>query len=157
MRSQLFLLLGLWVSRASCSERARANTSDPAAETARARAEVGEGDAGRPRPRRIGARHVLVMHRESERAPESITRSRAEAQARADEVLRRARAGGDFAQLAGEFSDEPGAQARGGALGMFGRGQMVPAFEEAAFALEVNEISAVVETSFGFHVIQRTE
>ena len=75
----------------------------------------------------------------------------------AKEVLRRARAGEDFARLAIEFSDEPGAGGRGGSLGRFGHGQMVPAFEAAAFKLAVGEISDIVESGFGYHVIQRTE
>jgi hypothetical protein len=106
---------------------------------------------------RIGARHVLVMYMGSSRAPESIVRTRDQARALAEDVLTRARAGADFARLAVESSDEPGAAGRGGSLGRFGRGQMVPAFEEAAFRLKVSEISDVVETPFGFHIIQRTE
>jgi parvulin-like peptidyl-prolyl isomerase len=90
----------------------------------------------------------LVMHRNSMRVPADITRTRDEA---------RARAGEDFAALAREYSDESGAGARGGSLERFGRGMMVPEFERAAFALEVGQISDVVETPFGFHVIQRTE
>jgi hypothetical protein len=106
---------------------------------------------------RIGARHVLVMYMGSSRAPESIVRTRDQAHALAEDVLKRARAGEDFARIAVESSDEPGAAGRGGSLGRFGRGQMVPAFEEAAFKLKVGEISDVVETPFGFHIIQRTE
>ena len=59
--------------------------------------------------------------------------------------------------FANEYSDEPNAGARGGSLGRFGRGQMVGAFEVAAFKLKVGEISDIVETPFGFHIIQRTE
>lgn len=108
-------------------------------------------------PTRIGARHVLVMYMGSERAPASVVRTREQAMALATEVLRRARAGEDVARLAVEYSDEPGAGGRGGSLGRFGKGQMVPAFEAAAFKLKVGEVSEVVETPFGFHVIQRTE
>lgn len=108
-------------------------------------------------PKRIGARHVLIQWMGSERAPASVVRSREQAYAVAQQVLKRAKAGDDFARLAIEFSDEPGAGGRGGSLGRFGRGQMVGAFEAAAFKLEVGQISDIVESPFGFHIIQRTE
>ena len=108
-------------------------------------------------PATIVASHVLVMHRRSERVPPNVTRTPEEARARAAEVLRRARTGQDFAALAREFSDEPGAASSGGSLGTFGHGSMVPPFERAAFALAVGQISDVVETPFGFHVIKRTQ
>ena len=63
--------------------------------------------------------------------------------------------GGEFAALAKEHSDCPSG-GRGGDLGEFGKGMMVPSFEEAAYALEVGEMSDAVETDFGYHLIQRT-
>jgi hypothetical protein len=77
------------------------------------------------------------------------------ARQKAEDVLKRARAGEDFDKLAKENSDEPGAKESGGDLGWFGRGRMVKAFEDAVFALKDNEISDIVESQFGFHIIQR--
>lgn len=106
-------------------------------------------------PGRIAARHVLVQYQGSQRAGASITRTKEEAAARAADVAARARRpGADFAALAREFSDGPSGP-RGGDLGEFGRGQMVGPFEEAAFGLAVDAVSDVVETPFGYHVIQR--
>ena len=63
--------------------------------------------------------------------------------------------GADFAKLAAEHSQCPSGQ-KGGELGTFGRGQMVGPFEEAAFGMQVGQTSGVVETPFGYHIIQRT-
>ena len=83
--------------------------------------------------------------------------TKVEAEARSQEALKRAKAGEDFEKLVTEFSDEPGAAERGGSLGRFQRGMMVKAFENAVFKLAPGEISDMVETQFGYHVIQRTE
>jgi parvulin-like peptidyl-prolyl isomerase len=76
---------------------------------------------------------------------------------KAEEVLKRVRAGEDFSKLAKEFSTDPGSKEKGGDLGWFGAGQMVPAFEKAAFALKPGEISEIVETNFGYHIIKVDE
>ncbi len=107
-------------------------------------------------PSSIAARHVLISFAGARGATEETTRTRAEALQLATEVAELARTDpNDWEALAGEYSDDPGGN--GGDLGNFGRGQMVPAFERAAFALRIGEISDPVESPFGFHVIQRYE
>ena len=108
-------------------------------------------------PKEIGARHILVMHVKSKSKPERIRRTREEAKARAEECLRKIRGGASFEDMVKEYSDEPGAADRAGDLGVFDRNQMVKGFADAAFSLKVGEVSEVVETPFGFHVIKRTE
>ena len=70
------------------------------------------------------------------------------------DLLKKLEQGSTFEELAQKFSKCP-SKARGGDLGEFGRGRMVPSFEEAAFALQVNEVSGPVRTQFGYHLIQR--
>ena len=109
------------------------------------------------RPTKISARHVLIQWMGCQSTSASVVRTREQARVLAIDVLRRAKAGEDFARLVVDFSDEPNAGARGGSLGRFGHGAMVKEFEDAAFALEPGEISGIVESPFGFHIIQRTE
>ena len=107
-------------------------------------------------PAKIAARHILIAFVGSQRAAPTVKRTKDEARVLALKIAGEARAGHDWEALWKENSDEPGAQL-GGDLGTFGRGQMVPPFERAAFELGVGEISDVVESPFGFHVIQRTK
>jgi NIMA-interacting peptidyl-prolyl cis-trans isomerase 1 len=93
----------------------------------------------------------------SDRAGKSVLRTREQALVLAQEVLKRAQGGEDLGRLANEYSDEPNAGSRGGSLGRFTRGQMVAQFDAVAFKLRLGQISGIVETPFGFHIIQRTE
>lgn len=79
-----------------------------------------------------------------------------EAKAKAEDVLKQVQSGGDFAELAKKYSQDSSA-ANGGDLGFFGKGQMVPEFETAAFALQVGQTSAIVKTKYGYHIIKVTE
>jgi peptidyl-prolyl cis-trans isomerase NIMA-interacting 1 len=138
---------------------AEAPKEPPTAAPAQATTRVAQAAqaADEPPPKEVAARHVLVQFVGSERAPPSVVRTREQAEALAEKVLAKARRGESFTRLATEYSDEPNAAGRGGALGKFTRGKMAPAFEDAAFRLKVGQISEVVETPFGFHVILRTE
>lgn len=105
---------------------------------------------------RIAARHILVSWEGALRA-NGVRRSRAEARTLAEELRRRLVAGEDFATLARTYSDDPATGKRGGALGAFGHGVMQREFEDAAFALSPGTLSDLVETPFGFHLIERQE
>lgn len=100
----------------------------------------------------VRARHILL--RTGEGATDS---ERDSVRALAEELHDRIQAGESFEQLASEYSEDPGSAAGGGDLGFFRRGTMVPPFEEAAFALQPGELSDVVQTDFGLHLIQVDE
>lgn len=102
-------------------------------------------------PEQVHARHILMTT-----GAEATSDAKAAALAKAAAARKRAVAGEDFAALATEMSEGPSAP-QGGDLGFFGRQQMVAPFADAAFALEVGQISEVVETQFGYHVIKVEE
>jgi NIMA-interacting peptidyl-prolyl cis-trans isomerase 1 len=135
-----------------------APTSAPtAAEPAPSSGALAGAPSASAKPKKIAARHVLIQWMGCQNAASSVVRTRDQARAVAQDVLRRVKGGEDFPRVVVEFSDEPNAGARGGSLGRFGHGAMVKEFEEAAFALKPGEVSGIVESPFGFHVIQRTE
>jgi len=110
-----------------------------------------------PVPDKIIAQHVLVAYKGAKRAPKGVTRSRADAKARASEALAKVRAGTSFEDVVKDYSDDAGSLDRMGSVGKFARDAMDPAFSAAAFALKVGEVSEPVETPFGFHLIKRTQ
>ena len=99
-------------------------------------------------PETVHASHVLIKV-----DPNADSATKKKARQEIDAVLKQARAGVDFAKLAQQHSQDPNA-AQGGDLGYFSRDRMVPAFAEAAFALKPGQISGVVQTQFGYHVIK---
>jgi peptidyl-prolyl cis-trans isomerase C len=101
------------------------------------------------RPEQVRASHILLRAGQEE-TPDVRARKRA----RADSVMAVLRRGTDFAVVARQVSEDPGSAAQGGDLNYFGRGQMVPQFEAAAFSLAVGAVSGVVETPFGYHIIK---
>jgi peptidyl-prolyl cis-trans isomerase SurA len=102
----------------------------------------------------LGSRPETVEFDQVVLGPRPSEEARAAAQEEANEIRARLLAGEDFAQLARRHSADPGSRDRGGELGWFRRGRMVQEFDRVAFALRPGEISPVVETSFGFHIIR---
>ena len=105
-------------------------------------------------PERVRVRHILIRFDPDKGSPSDKEKARE----KATSLLKRAQEGEDFAKLASEYSEDPGSKARGGELDWVTQGQMVPTFEQAAFALKKpNDLSPVVESQFGFHIIQLLE
>ena len=104
------------------------------------------------RPEQVRASHILISVPQGADGP-----TKDAARKRAEGVLKQVKAGGDFAALAKENSQDPGSAINGGDLGLFQRGQMVPPFDQAAFTMKPGATSDLVETQFGFHIIRVTE
>ena len=112
---------------------------------------------GEEKPEEVQASHILISYKGADRADADISRSKEEAKAEAERIRKLiVDDNKDFAEMAREHSDGP-SSTKGGDLGKFKFEVMAKPFSEAAFALGVNEVSDVVETGFGFHVIKRTE
>ena len=99
-------------------------------------------------PEQVRASHILLK---TEGKDEAAVRAQAE------EVLKKAKAGADFAALAKQYSQDESSAPNGGDLDYFGRGRMVPEFDAVAFAMEPGQISDLVKTTFGFHIIKLVE
>ena len=106
----------------------------------------------KPRVPKIKASHILISYMNSAGVADT-----AAAELTMDSVLIELKAGKDFAEVANRFSDDTGTKDKGGDLGFFERRMMVQEFDEAAFNLEVGQVSDVVRTNFGLHVIKVTE
>jgi len=100
----------------------------------------------------VKASHILIAADEKATADD-----KKKAKEKAEALLNKIKAGDDFAELAKKESSDPGSAKNGGELGYFGKGQMVPPFEQAAFALKPGEVSGVVESQFGYHIIKVTD
>ena len=108
-------------------------------------------------PEKITVKHVLVKYKGAKNAGADVTRSRGEACLRAIEARDKIRESGDFDATVGAYSDEAGAASRNGSVGAVTRADVAKPFADAAFELSLNQLSDVVETEFGFHVILRSE
>ena len=103
-------------------------------------------------PEMVKAQHILIKVDKS-----ASEEDKKQARKKAEDILDKIKAGEDFAKLASEFSDDPGSKSKGGELGFFARGRMVKSFEDAAFALKPGEVSGIVESPFGYHIIKVEE
>ena len=139
----IWVVAAAWLAIGGC-DRSREHPDPTKLPTAPARA-----------PERVAASHVLIAYAGSYGADSTVTRTREEAAKLAGELCRRARlVGADFAALARQYSDESTGK-NGGYLDVFQRGTMIKPFEDAAFGMEIGQVSEVVETPLGFHVIRR--
>lgn len=107
-------------------------------------------------PEMVRASHILFGIKDQVTGKDLPEDKKAAKRKQAEEVLKRARGGEDFGKLAKEYSDDPGSKDNGGEY-TFGRGQMVKEFEETAFSLKTNQVSDIVTTQFGYHIIKLSE
>jgi len=107
-------------------------------------------------PEKVPASHILLMTQDP-KTNQDLSQADKDAKRKTMEgLLKRAREGEDFAKLAKEFSEDPGSKDNGGEY-TFPRGQMVPEFESTAFSLKTNEVSDIVTTRYGYHIIKLSE
>jgi parvulin-like peptidyl-prolyl isomerase len=100
----------------------------------------------------VGARHILLRV-----SADASLKEKSAARKKLEDIRQQILKGADFGEMAQKHSDDKTSAVRGGSLGSFGRGEMVPAFEKAAFSLPVGQVSSIVETDFGYHLIKVEE
>ena len=105
-------------------------------------------------PDQVKVSHILIKTPLPEPGAKVDEKAVADDRAKAEDVLKQVKAGGDFAKLAEKYSDDPGSAKQGGELGWIGRGRTVPEFEKAAFSLGKGQTSDLVKSSYGFHIIR---
>ncbi|MGC1478508.1 MAG: peptidyl-prolyl cis-trans isomerase [Terriglobales bacterium] len=105
-------------------------------------------------PEQVKVSHILIKTPLPASGAKEDEKAVADARAKAEDVLKQVKAGGDFAKLAEKYSDDPGSAKSGGELGWIGRGRTVPEFEKAAFSLGKGQTSDLVKSSYGFHIIR---
>lgn len=108
-------------------------------------------------PPKLTVKHILIKYAGAKNPVASITRTREEACLRAIEARDKIVGGAEFDDVVKEFSDEPGAATRNGSIGSVERKDLAKPFADAAFELSLNQMSDVVESESGFHLIMRTE
>jgi len=107
-------------------------------------------------PEMVRASHILLMTTDPKTNTELTEDQKTAKHKEMEGLLKRARAGEDFAELAKKYSEDPGSKDKGGEY-KFPRGQMVPEFEAAAFSLGTNQVSDIVTTRYGYHIIKLSE
>jgi len=107
-------------------------------------------------PEMVRASHILLMTQDPETHQPLSDEKKAEKKKQIEDILKQAKSGTDFAELAKKYSEDPGSKDKGGEY-TFPRGQMVKPFEDTAFSLKPGEISDVVETTYGYHIIKLSE
>jgi peptidyl-prolyl cis-trans isomerase D len=104
-------------------------------------------------PEQVKVRHILLKT-DPTKKDDAAKKDDAQVQARAEDLLKQLKGGADFADLATKYSEDPGSKAKGGDVGFIARGQMVKPFEDAAFSLQPGQMSGLVKTTYGYHILK---
>jgi foldase protein PrsA len=107
-------------------------------------------------PEMVRASHILLMTQDPATQQPLPPEKKAAKKKQMEDILKQAKSGADFGELAKKYSEDPGSKDKGGEY-TFGRGKMMKEFEDTAFSLKTNEISDIIETSYGYHIIKLSE